>query len=252
MIELDRREGLLGTIRILERRVDGARLYCLGASVQTMAQPDGASLFGYVHATKLLLREANDILLIGGGGGSLATMLARRGRKVTVVEADPVAEPLARRHFALDRRVQWINEDAFVFVDRCSTLFDAIVIDACDDEGSIPSFANADALLATTKLLRTGGSVTLNLAGQEGPPAWGRDLARAVAMLGFMVTLFVPEDGWEGNELIHVRAAGWPSALDLHDIQDRPAEVRTYLMSLRALAWLPGGVVMPASRNDAP
>ena len=95
MIELDRREGLLGTIRILERRADGARLYCLGASIQTMAQPDGDSLFGYVHATKLLLREANDILLIGGGGGSLATMLARRGRRVTVVEADPVAESLA-------------------------------------------------------------------------------------------------------------------------------------------------------------
>lgn len=58
MIELDRREALLGTIRILERRVDGARLYCLGASVQTMAQPDGASLFAYAHATKLLLRES--------------------------------------------------------------------------------------------------------------------------------------------------------------------------------------------------
>ena len=80
----------------------------------------------------------------------------------------------------------------------------------------------------------------------------GLHAATLLANAGFMVTLFVPEDGWEGNELIHVRAAGWPSALDLHDIQDRPAEVRTYLMSLRALAWLPDGVVMPASRNDAP
>ena len=49
MIELDRREGLLGTIRILERRADGARL---GASIRTMAQPDGDSVSSWDEAAK--------------------------------------------------------------------------------------------------------------------------------------------------------------------------------------------------------
>ena len=91
---LARREGLLGPIRILERKSDGARLYCLKGSVQTMVQADGVSVFGYVHAAKLLLKSARTILMIGGGGGSLATMLARQGADVTVLEVDPAAEEL--------------------------------------------------------------------------------------------------------------------------------------------------------------
>ena len=85
MHELTQREGQFGSIRVLERKRDGARLYCIKSSVQTMIGRDGVSLFGYVHAAKLLLKPSRTVLLIGGGGGSLATMLARQGRAVTVV-----------------------------------------------------------------------------------------------------------------------------------------------------------------------
>ena len=82
MKEIDSRQGRFGEIRIMERRRDSARLYCVGDGVQTMSTPDGTSLFGYVHAIKLLIGEASTVLMLGGGGGSLATIARapRRGR----------------------------------------------------------------------------------------------------------------------------------------------------------------------------
>jgi SAM-dependent methyltransferase len=240
MIEIDRRQSLFGTVRVFERRSDGARLYCLGASVQTMAGPDGVSLFGYVHATKLLVRDARDVLIIGGAGGSLATMLARRGQAVTVVDIDPAAEQLARQHFWLDPRVAWINQDALTFIKSCRRQFDAIVIDACDDRGMIPEFADLRGLLAAWTRVRSGGSLTINLVTDDGAPAWGETLARRLLERGLSATLLRPEQGWEGNEILHLCGADAPPSLDLRDLGERPAEVRTYLASLSAYAPIRG------------
>ena len=125
MKELARKRGRFGHIRILERKSDGARLYCIDSSVQTMIQPDGVSMFGYVHAAKLLLMPAHKILIIGGAGGSLATMLARTGRAVTVLDIDPAAEALARDYFGLDPSVRWVTGDLSSFYGTHDEVFDA-------------------------------------------------------------------------------------------------------------------------------
>ncbi len=248
MIEIARHASALGTIRVMERRSDGARLYCLDQSLQTMTQRDGTSLFGYVHAIKLLLRDAKNVLIIGGGGGSLATMLARRSHDVTVVDVDPAAELLARNYFALDPRVTWINCDAFAFVDACTVKFDAVVIDACDRDGLIDAFSTPANLLAMMKVLRVGGSLIVNLTYDEAAGDWSWKLARSVASLDLNATLFSPADGWEGNELLCVSTQPSAATLNVSDLSDRPAEVRTYLMSLRPYAAASaGGVTAPLS-----
>jgi 2-polyprenyl-3-methyl-5-hydroxy-6-metoxy-1,4-benzoquinol methylase len=61
-----------------------------------MTSRDGVSAFGCVHAANPLPANAGSLLVIGGAGGSFATMMARRGYRVTVVDIDPVAEELAR------------------------------------------------------------------------------------------------------------------------------------------------------------
>ena len=68
MRELAQRDGLFGPIRVLERKSDGARLYCIGSSIQTMMLREGVSTFGYVHAAKLLLADAKSVLIVGGAG----------------------------------------------------------------------------------------------------------------------------------------------------------------------------------------
>ena len=136
---LARREGRFGSIRVLERKSDGARLYCMEGSLQTLMLAGGDSAFGYVHALKLLLGDARQVLLIGGAGASLASMLVRRGHEVTVVDIDPAAEELARDFFSLHAEVQWVTTDSLTFLDSHPAEFDAIVVDACDINGLVSS-----------------------------------------------------------------------------------------------------------------
>jgi len=231
---LTHREGLFGPIRILERKSDGARLYCVRDSVQTMVQPGGVSLFGYVHAAKLLLKSARNVLLIGGAGGSLATMLARQGCDVTVIDVDPAAEELARTYFDLDARVHWLTTEPFAFIEICTTPYDAVVVDACNADGLVAPFNDADVLIDVLRRVCPRGSLVLNLVHEDGAPPWGRALAKKIAGFGLNVTLYRPEDGWEGNEILHVRAHGPTDVLAARDVSHRPPETRTYLMSLRA------------------
>jgi hypothetical protein len=234
MRTLAKRKGLFGPIRVIERKSDGARTYCIKASAQTMIQSDGVSLFGYVHAAKLLLKPSHKILLIGGGGGSLATMLARDGHDVTVLEIDPAAEELARTYFGLDRRVRWITGDLEAFFASHHESFDAACIDACNADGLIRDFSYPDFLSRLLALACPNGSLILNLVHEDGAPPWGEWLAWKLTSSGLHATLYSPEDGWEGNELLHIRAHGPTDTLSAIDVYDRPPETRTYLLSLRA------------------
>ena len=232
MIELARHASPLGAIRILERPSDGARMYMQAGALQTLAYADGTSLFGYIHAIELLVRDAKRVLILGGAGGSLATMLARRGCVVTVVDVDPLAERLARTYFALDPRVTWVTADAFEYVEIAASTFDAVVVDAFDAHGLARAFTHADGIRKTTPLLAPRGRIVLNLAGFDGPVDYAWPLACALAGQGWHATLFRAIDGWEGNELLWVARDDAPQ-LDLADLMERPAETRTYLMSLK-------------------
>lgn len=239
MKEITRAHGMFGEIRVFERQADCARVYCINGSLQTLCRPDGTSLFGYVHAIKKLIADAREVLLIGGAGGSLATMLARRGADVSVVEIDPAALPLAQRHFALDRSVNWITDDAANYLNRCGRSFEAIVFDACDSNGTIERVLNADAVAKIMDWVRPSGALLVNLSGSEEAPAQGWDLLRDLCAKGFRTILYRPESGWEGNEILYVSQSSAVPSLDLSDLHDRPAETRTYLMSLRGYPGLP-------------
>lgn len=233
MLELARRDGLFGPIRIMERQSDRARLYLIGHSIQTMVRPDGVSVFGYVHAAKLLLAAAHTVLLIGGAGASLATMLARAGKTVTVVDIDPASEELARKYFDLDARVCWVTADALDFIAAFSGVFDGIVIDACDADGLVHTFRDAATLASLLRRARPTGSLVVNLVREDGAPHTGRRLVHALAARRLAATLYSAEDGWEGNEVLHVRTQGETETFIAPRLHERPAEARTYLMSLR-------------------
>lgn len=231
--ELARRDGLFGPIRVLERKSDGARLYCINGSVQTLMLPDGVSAFGYVHAAKLLAASAHDVLMIGGGGGSLATMLARRGARVTVLDVDPAAEAIARDYFALHEGVHWLTTDPIAFIDNYSGAFDAVIVDACDCEGLVSPFNKPQIIASILTKACPKGSLIVNIVGEDGAPLWGGWMAAQLASHGLSVCLYRSEEGWEGNEILHVRAEGPTDQLALTDLEQRPPEARTYLMSLR-------------------
>jgi spermidine synthase len=220
---LARREGLFGPIRVLERRSDGARLYCLRDSVQTMVQPDGISVFGYVHAAELLLKAAGTVLLIGGGGGSLATMLARQGCGVTVIDVDPAAEELARTYFGLDERVSWLTTEPLSFIETCNTFYDAVVVDACNADGLVAPFNDADVLIGCCGA-SADGSLVLNLVlGRRSHLGVRRARSQRHAL---------QRRTWMGGNGLHVRAQG-PTDVMTRGIYLNDRRGRTYLVSAR-------------------
>jgi spermidine synthase len=125
-------ESDFGIINILKNRSTGALIYDVDGSSQSVADGQGTSMASYIHAFFGLLTQAKarNILLIGCGGGTLATMLARARRNVTMVDINPASFTLAKRYFGLPDSVVCHIEDGKSFLRKDTATYDAIVLDA--------------------------------------------------------------------------------------------------------------------------
>jgi spermidine synthase len=132
MIVLDLVDSDFGPIQVLQRRLSGSLLYKQGGSCQSEADWDGASLVSYIHAIHglTLQNDARSVLVIGCGGGTLATMLAKSGRDVTMIDINPASFAIARKYFRLPVTVACHVSDGKSFLRKSRTLYDAIVMDA--------------------------------------------------------------------------------------------------------------------------
>jgi spermidine synthase len=99
---------------------------------QSVADRAGVSLAEYIHAIFGLLRQAKarDVLMIGCGGGTLATMLHRAGVAVTLDDIDPGSFAIARRYFNLPDEIPRHVADGARYLRRTTARYDAIVLDA--------------------------------------------------------------------------------------------------------------------------
>lgn len=159
MITLATTSSEFGDIAILRSRKDGSHVYCQGGCIQSQADRNGVSLAAYVHAIYdlVLQADARNVLVIGGAGGTLGTMLVKAGRSVTMVDINPQAFVFARRYFLLDPKVVWRVGDGRAFLARLNREYDAIIVDAfCGEEiaaalGTVQFFR-----LARLRLTRSG------------------------------------------------------------------------------------------------
>jgi spermidine synthase len=155
MIRIAEFKSRFGDITILRAKRTGALIYSQGGSFQSEADGEGISLVPYIHAIYGLLCQADsrDILMIGCGGGTLATMLSRSGRAVTVVDVNPQAFLLARRYFGLPRGIPCRVADGGEFLLSKPHIYDAIVLDAFAGD-AIPASVQSAAFfqLARTRL----------------------------------------------------------------------------------------------------
>ncbi|MCP5411434.1 MAG: fused MFS/spermidine synthase [Alphaproteobacteria bacterium] len=132
MITLDTYETEFGHIQIAKRRRTGAVLYEQDGCFQSEADSQGVSLASYIHAIFGLIQQsgARNILLIGCGGGTLATMLVRSGQNATVVDVNPASFVIAKIHFLMPDDVCCRVGDGKEFLRNNGKIFDAIVVDA--------------------------------------------------------------------------------------------------------------------------
>ena len=165
MEQLEEIESDYGTISIFKSRSTGVVRYELGGCSQSLADSNGTSLASYIHAIFGLLSQskARNILLIGGAGGTLATMLERARRKATIVDVNPVSFTLAKQYFGLPKTVVCHVADGKAFLRSDTNTYDAIVLDAFHGD-RIPSHLQSSAFFSLVRdRLTPRGAVFANV-----------------------------------------------------------------------------------------
>ena len=160
---LGRYKGKLGDIAIWESEKTRDRFYLEGEIFQSQSSAAGESRLPYVKMMEAFLGDAKNVLLLGCGGGNLATMLARSGKSVTVVDHNPVSFDLAKRFFGMPKEISCIVEDFKEYLAAETRSFDGIAIDVggpgfCYEEQFDPATCHS-----ITARLNPGGRAILNM-----------------------------------------------------------------------------------------
>ena len=160
---LGRYQGKNGQIDIVECSWDGTRVYFEEGIRQSQATPDGESVFTYVKLMDELLSRSEQVLVLGCGGGNLATRLSRLGKRLTIVDINPISFVLAHRYFDLPDELPCIVSDfrKFVFDDRA--YYDGIAIDVGGPGFRFMEEFDAETCDAIRARLAPGGRIVMNV-----------------------------------------------------------------------------------------
>jgi spermidine synthase len=166
MISLAEMDHEFGAIRVYRDKRTGDLTFLQGGCFQTKTDRNGVSLVTYVHALFGLVMQAKAqrILMVGCGGGSLASMLATAGKRLVVVDVNPAAIEIASRHFNLPDSVECHVDDGAEFLKSECGEFDAIIMDAyCGDR--IPDHLRSTQFfrLSKSRLARPHGCFLANV-----------------------------------------------------------------------------------------
>ena len=99
-----RYQGKFGQIDIVEREDDGTRIYLEEGIYQSKATRAGELPFQYVRPMAGILKRSTNVLLLGCGGGTLATLLVKAGKAVNVVDHNPISFQIAHYWTSSPRR----------------------------------------------------------------------------------------------------------------------------------------------------
>lgn len=165
---------------------------------QSASDRDGISLADYIHAFHFFLMQAKarNVLMIGCGGGTLATMLWRSGVDVTVVDNSPTAITIAHKYFAMPAAIPTHVSDGITWLKRHRRRFDAIVLDAFGPHGMPDAFMQGSFFrLAKARLKQRGGLFLMNVIVDDDADPTPDDLVRLMRRHWRGVRL-LDTDGW--------------------------------------------------------
>ncbi len=151
---------------IEQHNATGSISYWQRGDHQSQADRNGTSLAEYIHAIFGFLRQAKckRVLMIGCGGGTLATMLHRVGVNVTIVDIDPTSFEIARQYFHMPDEIECHVADGRSFLRRGTARYDAVVLDAFSKQ-VVPKHLLAQSFFALVKsrMRARGGIFLINL-----------------------------------------------------------------------------------------
>jgi SAM-dependent methyltransferase len=165
---------------------------------QSAGDGRGISTADYIHAMYSFLRQAKskDVLMIGCGGGTLATMLHRSGVKVTVVDLHKMSFDIAREYFHLPAEVPCHVADGIAYLKKHRHRHDALVLDAFGEGGMPDAFKTAAFFkLAKSRLKPHGSLFLMNVIVDDDDDGTPDDLVRSLRKQWGRVRL-LDTDGW--------------------------------------------------------
>ena len=130
---------------------------------QSAADARGISTADYIHAMYFFLRQvkAKDVLMIGCGGGTLATMLHRSGVKVTVIDLHELSFDIARDYFHMPREITCHVADGIAYLKKHRARHDALILDAFGEGGMPHAFMQPAFFKLAKSRLKTAKSLFL-------------------------------------------------------------------------------------------
>jgi spermidine synthase len=204
MITVAERKSRFGGIKILKSKKTGSLIYAQGDSFQSEADANGISLVAYIHAIFALLKQARSktVLMIGCGGGTLATMLTSIGTTPTVVDIDPHAFLLARRYFQLPADIECRVADGCEFLLSHTGTFDAVVHDAFI-AGDIPVHLKSSSFFSLVQArLNPSGSAFVNVHVEDDRDDAADRMAREMAKVWRDVRILDRIGGTNRNAIV--------------------------------------------------
>ena len=206
----------------------------------SIADRNGVSTADYIHAMYFFLRQAKSrhVLMIGCGGGTLATMLRRVGVKVTIADIDGRNFEIARSYFHMPADVECHIADGEDFLRRDCRKYDAIALDAYANNELPRHFQKRRFFNLMKSRLRPRNAVVLvNLMATDDEDRGPDRIARLMKRTWSQVRL-LDAVGYEGRNV--VAAAGAVRKLKRPRLIMRPQRcARSLARELRGLDFRP-------------
>ena len=212
MIPIEDIESEFGTVTISKDPATGALIYKVGGRQQGAIDENGTSLAYYIHAFFSLLTQAkaHNILMIGGAGCTLGTMLSRAQSKVTIVDVNQASFAAARRHFGLPDSVICHVAEGELFLRGDTGIYDAIVIDAFHGDFVPPHLKTPEFFGLVHERLAPDGAVFANILVQNDFDDCADRLAKAMKSAWPEVRVLDTAGKRDRNAIV---MAGWVSQL---------------------------------------
>jgi SAM-dependent methyltransferase len=176
---------------------------------QSVADRNGISLADYIHAMYGFLRQAKArrVLMIGCGGGTLATMLHRAGVHVTLIDIDALSFAVAALYFHLPDEIERHVGDGVRYLRRHRERYDAIVLDAYVDTRIPRQFLEPSFFrLAKSRLKAQGAIFLVNILTANDDDRTPDRIARLMRRTWRQVRL-LDADGWEDRNAVGLAGA---------------------------------------------
>ena len=165
---------------------------------QSASDGRGISTADYIHAMYFFLRQAKakDVLMIGCGGGTLATMLHKAGVRVTVVDLHRLSFDIARDYFQMPAGIPCHVADGITYLRKHRRRHDALVLDAFGEGGMPDKFMRAAFFrLAKSRMKPRGSLFLMNVIVADDDDPTPDNLVRTLRQQWRGVRL-LDTDGW--------------------------------------------------------